>query len=116
MSEPSVARLLFAFLGAPVLWAIHLGASYFLVTLDCATAWDGAAWAVAAATALCAAASIGAGRTAWRLRRPTPAAESDPDERGWIGFLGVAGVGGSVLFTAVIVLEGMAPYMVGMCG
>jgi hypothetical protein len=121
-----IGRLLFAFVGAPVIWALHLAASYFVVTLDCISAWNGAGWALAAITVIMAAGSATAGWTAWRMRRdlgPDPAAgraadgitDGASDERHWLRFLLTAGLAGSVLFTVVIIAEGVAPAFVSLC-
>lgn len=107
--------LLFAFLGAPVLWALHLSLGYFLVTLDCITPWNGAHWALAAATALAAAGALAAGWTARRLWRRLGPARPEPDERAWRRFLLVAGMTASLLFTLVIITQGVAPYFVDLC-
>jgi hypothetical protein len=56
--EPRVTPLqvFISFLAPPLLWALHLMVSYFLVALDCTTAWNGAGIAIAIETALFAAA------------------------------------------------------------
>ena len=114
-SGTSLPRLLFALLGAPILWALHLAASYFVLTLDCISAWNGAPWALAALTALFAAGSAAGGWTGWREWRRLESEEADPEERHWTRFLLVTGMGGSVLFTVVIVAEGVAPAFVDLC-
>lgn len=111
----STPKLLVAVLGAPVLWATHLGVIYLLVTLDCITAWSGGGWAVAAATAIFAAASGAAGWTAWRLYRRLGGEDPAGDALEWVRFLLVLGIGGGVLFTAVIVLEGLSPLFTDLC-
>lgn len=111
----AVSRLLFASVGPPVLWALHLVTAYFLVTIECISSWDGAEWAVFAVTALLGAASVTAGLVArglWRRLGPHP---SQPDERDWTRVLLMVGMAGSVLFTAVIVLQGVAPLFVATC-
>ena len=110
----SIPRLLFALLGAPILWALHLLVCYFLVTLDCITPWDGAVQAVILATAAGAAGSLAAGRVALGIRRGAGAGERG-DARHWLDFLALVGIGGSVLFTAVIVLTGVAPLLTRLC-
>lgn len=118
--------LFFAVLGPPVLWALHLSLCYVLVTLDCISAWDGSTPAVAIATALFAAAALAAGWTAlrlWSRRGPSPQGDDDSprdpdptDPRGWFPFLLLLAIAGSVLFTAVILLTGAAPFFVPTCG
>jgi len=110
----SIPRLLFALLGAPILWALHLLVCYFLVTLDCITPWDGAVGAVIVATAAGAAGSVAAGRVALGIRRGAGSGQAG-DARHWLDFLALLGIGGSVLFTAVIVLTGVAPLLTRLC-
>ncbi len=111
----SIPKLLFAILGAPLLWSLHLGVIYVAVTLDCISAWSGGAWAVYAATALFAAGSAGATALAWRLYRRLGGEDPAEGEREWARFLLVLGIGGGVLFTAVIVLEGLSPLFTDLC-
>lgn len=114
--EVSIPRLLFALLGAPVLWAVHLLVSYFLVTLDCITAWNGAVWSVILATVAAAAGSLAAGWVALEIRHRSRSERERPgDARHWLEFLALIGIGGSVLFTVVILLTGVAPLMTPLC-
>ena len=108
-------RLLFAVLGAPVLWSIHLGVCYFLLTLDCISGWNGAGWGMAVATVLAAAGSLAAGFSGWRIWRMFRSAHIPADEREWAPFLVLVGMAASGLFTLVIVAEGVAPYFVQTC-
>ncbi len=117
-AEIGSAALLASFLGAPVAWALHLAVSYFLVTLDCATDWDGARTGVLLATAACAAAALGAGAIGWRgwkrvRGRMMPGELLDPMRIR--GFLTLSGVLMAVLFTGAIVLAGMSPLLLPMC-
>jgi hypothetical protein len=109
----SIPKLLFAFIGAPSIWALHLGAIYFLQTLDCITRWDGGRWSIILATLALGAASAASGWTAWRMRRGLGGAGPDAE---WARFLLVLGIGAGVLFTAVIVLEGLSPLLAPLCG
>lgn len=111
----SVPRLLYAVLGPPVIWGLHLAVCYFLVTLDCITAWDGGGWSVGLATALAAAGAAGAGWVAWRTWRGLGGGPLGPDEREWSRFLMVLGMAASVLFTLVILATGVAPLFVDLC-
>lgn len=113
--DVSIPTLLFAVLGPPVLWAAHLTLAYFLLTLDCISPWSGGRWAITVSTVLFAAASAAAGVLAWRTRRRLHARGLPTSERGGITFLMALGIGGSMLFTAVIVLEGAAPYFTDLC-
>ncbi len=112
---PPIPRLLFAFLGAPALWAVHLSLSYFLVTLDCITAWDGAVWAVIAATVACGAGSVTAGWTGWRAWSRLDRDGAGTDARDWSRFVLLAGMAASALFTLVIVAQGVAPLFLSTC-
>ena len=114
-SEISIPKLLYAFLGAPVLWALHLNVSYFLLTLDCISTWSGGRWAIVISTILFAAASAAAGWLAWRLRRRLGGKGLPGSERDWATFLLVLGIGSSVIFTAAIVLEGVSPLLADLC-
>jgi hypothetical protein len=116
---PGIPKLLFAFLGAPVLWAVHLSLSYFLVTLHCVSAWNGGVWAVSGATLAFAAGSATAGWTAWttlrRLGRSDPDPDALPDPLEWTRFLLLAGVAASALFTLVIIVQGVVPLFLSTC-
>lgn len=115
---PSISRLLFAFLGAPVIWTLHLGAVYFLLTLDCISAWSGAGWAIAAVTLVCGAGSAASGWIALTEHRRLPPDEPADPAGGaqWTRFLLLLGMGGAALFTLVIILEGASPLFVSFCG
>jgi hypothetical protein len=111
----SIPKLLFAVLGAPLLWALHLSAVYFLVTLDCISAWDGGIWSVLVVTVLLGAGSVWAGWTAWSIFRRLGGEDPSAGEWEWARFLLVLGIGASVIFTAVIVLEGVSPLLAELC-
>lgn len=113
-----VAGLVTAFLGAPIVWLLHLSLVYFLVTIECETRWDHAGLAIAVATVACAAASLGCGALAWRYRRRLvhDAGRDGPrQQRPAAPFLLVIGLAASALFTAVIVLEGLSPVWGALC-
>lgn len=127
--RPRLPRLLFAALGAAVLWSIHLGVVYLLVTIDCISPWNGGTAAVLVATALFAAGAAASGWLAAALLRELRAT-ADPAETGpsegdriranpdgleWMRFLLLVGVAAGVLFTAVIILEGLSPLLVSTC-
>ena len=117
-AEIGTMALFAGFLGAPIIWAVHLAVSYFLVTLDCSTDWDGARAGVVLATAVCAAAALGAGLLGWRgwkrvRGQVTPGELLDPMRIR--GFLTLSGVLMAVLFTGAIVLAGMSPLLLPMC-
>jgi hypothetical protein len=100
--------MLTSFLGAPVVWALHLGLSYFLVALGCTTGWSGARPAILIATGLCAAAAAAAGWLGWRGRQR--------DATGIREFLGVGGAALAGLFTLAIVVAGVSPLFLPLCG
>ena len=115
----SPVQVFVSFLAPPVFWALHLMVSYFLVALDCTTAWNGGGIAVGVATALFAAATIGAGLVAWRAWRRIrgtmmPGELLDPVRIR--GFLVFSGVLLAPPFTLMIVLAGVTPLFAPMCG
>src|SRR5688572_30241408 len=110
--------LLVAFLGAPIVWALHLAVSYLLVALDCGSQWDGARAAVLVATAVCAVAAAGAGAFGWRQWKRAPGQRGgsmlDPvDVR---EFLLLSGATLAALFAGAIVFAGIAPLFLPLCG
>lgn len=111
----SISRLLLVVLGPPLLWSLHLLASYFFLTLDCISAWDGGAWAIGAVTLAFALASAGAGWLGWRMRRRLAREDLPAEHAHWIRFLLVLGIGGAVIFTAVILLEAAPPLFTDLC-
>lgn len=111
----SMPRLLFAVLGAPLLWSLHLGVIYVVLTMDCISGWDGGTWAVLLATAAFAAASAAAGWVAWSMYRELDGEDAVGGEREWARFLLVLGIGAAVIFTVAIVLEGLSPLFVARC-
>jgi hypothetical protein len=112
-------RLLITFLAAPTIWVIHLMLSYLLVALHCESDWSGGRVAVVLTTLICAAAALGAGAFAWyewkRVREPVASGQPlDPGRTP--GFLTLSGALLSILFAAAIVLAGMSPLFLPMCG
>ncbi|HET7322181.1 MAG TPA: hypothetical protein VFI96_06775 [Longimicrobiaceae bacterium] len=108
-----LARLFFGALGAPAAWALHFNLVYFLDALFCTTGRTGITLAVAIATLTLGAVAVVAGIVAyrgWRDRRgiETPSA-------GTVRLLLAMGAIGAVLFTALIVAEGLAPFFVPAC-
>lgn len=112
----SVPRLLFAFLGAPTLWGLHLSLVYFLDTLECVTTWEGSDWAILLATAVCAAGALAAGWVAWQVRDTARDADEQEEAGGVFRFMGLVGAAGAVLFAAVVILEGTVPLFLPSCG
>lgn len=109
--------MLAALLGAPLVWVVHLAASYLFVALHCGTGWTGARLATALVTILCAVAGGGAGVYAWRQwRRTQSEGGSDPlDPVDPTAFLLLSGVLLAVLFTGAIVITGLSPLFLPMC-
>jgi hypothetical protein len=116
--EIGTLPLLVALLGAPVAWGIHLSASYFLVVLDCGSKWDGAEAAILLTTLLCAVAAGAAGVFAWGKWRRAGGRQDLP----WFEaahvreFLLLSGAVLAVLFAGAIVVAGIAPLFVPLCG
>jgi hypothetical protein len=118
-SEIGTVALAVGFLGGPVAWALHLAVSYLLVTLDCNTGWDGGRTSIILATIVCAAAALAAGAVAWRgwkriEGRIEPGELLDPIRMR--GFLTLSGVLMAALFAGAIILAGMSPLLLPMCG
>lgn len=117
--EVGQGALLVSFLGGPVAWAFHLAVSYFLVTLDCSTGWNGGRTGVIIATVACAAAALAAGAFGWRgwkRVRGRIATGELLDPMRMPGFLTLSGVLMGVLFAGIIILAGMSPLLLPMCG
>ena len=119
--EPRVSPLqvFISFLAPPLLWALHLMVSYFLVALDCTTAWNGGGVAIGIATFLFAAATLGSGLMAWRAWKRIrdgmlPGELLDPIRNR--GFLIFSGVLMAPPFALIIILAGTSPLFAPMCG
>lgn len=117
-NEIGTVALAFGFLGPPVIWALHLAVSYFVVALSCNTGWKGAATAIALVTVAGAAAALGAGAFAWRgwkrvRGRMVPGELLDPMRIR--GFLTLSGTLMAVLFAGAIILAGLSPLFLPMC-
>ncbi|HEV8456383.1 MAG TPA: hypothetical protein VGQ24_15935 [Gemmatimonadales bacterium] len=118
LTEIGTVWLLVAFLGGPLVWAVHLVLSYFLVALSCGTGWEGARSGIVIATIVCAVAALGVGafgmRLGERLRaQGTSGDELDPPSTR--GFLALNGAILAVLFAGAIVLAGISPLFLPMC-
>jgi hypothetical protein len=107
-------------LGAPLAWALHLGASYLLVGLACANGWTGVRPALAAVTVAFAAAAAWTGVLAWREWRRVAgrgrweALVSEPG--GHTPFLMLVGVLQAMVFAPLILIEAAPPLMLPPCG
>lgn len=117
--EAGVGVILFAFLGPALAWTLHFLVIYFLVALHCTTGRRDATGAVLAATVLFAAVSAAAGVVglrAWKRERGEQGwMEAVTGGAKWSSFLLVMGILSSVLFTLLIVLEGLPPLFVPTC-
>lgn len=113
-------RLGFAFLGSPVLWSVHFGLIYLIDTLSCTEGWTGAGTAILIITAPFAALSAYSGLVAWRGWQQRGDTGPDPenmfvDVRGRERVLLAVGLMNAVLFTLLIVFEGVTPALVPSC-
>jgi hypothetical protein len=101
-----------ALLGSGIAWAVHLLASYAVVSVGCATGWWGTRPLLGAVTVACIALAAATGVLAHRGRkRPAAAASSATSVR----FTLTVGLGLATLFTALIVLAGIVPFVVPLC-
>jgi hypothetical protein len=96
-----------ALLGGGGAWAIHLLASYAVVSVGCATGWAGTRPVLGVLTLACAALAIAAGMLTQRGRGAAVASAR---------FTLDVGAGLAALFTALIVLAGIVPFIVPLCG
>lgn len=114
-----VARLAFAVLGSPILWAIHFNLVYFLNTLFCSGGWGSGDVVVMLTAVPFGAASAASGIVAYRKWRELRAGRSLRtglvEHGGRSSVLLVMGIAASVLFTLLIVLESFAPIYVPSC-
>ena len=117
--EAGVGVILFAFLGPATAWTLHFLVCYFLVALYCTTGRGGATGVILGATAVFAVMSVAAGVVGYRAwdreRGDQGWAEAVTGGAKWSSFLLVMGMLSSVLFTLLIVLEGLPPLFVPAC-
>ena len=121
---PSLPVLLFALLGAPVTWMLHLFFVYAAVAIDCATPWRGARVVVTLITVVAIGLSLGSG---WLARRVWVRARAidRPMDDAWdarmgertarVSFLMVAGLAMSLLFALAIVFAAVPLLFVATC-
>jgi hypothetical protein len=98
---------LVALLGSGGAWAVHLLASYAVVSVGCVTGWEGTRPALGVLTLACAALAIATGVLTLRRRRAAVTSAR---------FTLDVGAGLAALFTALIVLAGIVPLIVPVCG
>jgi hypothetical protein len=105
------------FLGAPIVWVLHLALSYFLVVVGCSAGWAGAQTAVAVVTVVCAIAAVGVGMFAWKQAKSVPVKPDTPlfETNQTREFLALSGALLAVLFTGAIILAGMSPFFLPLC-
>lgn len=108
-------QLATAALGAPVIWALHLPAVYFLVAVGCATRWGGTDAAILVVTAVLAAASAASGWLALHWWRRLGGDGAEPGVPEVHRFLIVVGLAAAPLFTGAVVLQGLSPLFVPTC-
>jgi hypothetical protein len=117
--EVPLGRLLFASLGAPVSWGLHLLLSYFLNALFCTTGRAGGDLAIYAVTAVFAGTALLAGWFAlreWRgLGLSLTVSDAIQQPPGRVTIFLLIGIAGSVLFTLFILLAGAAPAFLPAC-
>jgi hypothetical protein len=117
--ELGLPTILFGFLGAPIAWSLRLLGAYFLVALFCTEGWAGASGAILALTGVLGAVSAAAGVVAFRKWKELRGGEdwvsglTLPVER--VSFLLVMGFMNSLLFTLLILLEGLPVLFVPVC-
>jgi len=117
---PRAGRLLlvFAIVGGPAAWVLHLLAGYGVEEAACSPAAAGTGfrhddiWLIAVLTAALAAVAVAAAGAGWVAFRGSGTGD---DARGHRRFLGLAGLIGSGLFALIIVLVGYALTALGGC-
>ena len=128
-ASPSRFRMIVAVVGSPIAWTLHLMGSYILVTVWCSLGWGGLSLAIGVVTVACAALAIWSGAVALGLRREGQAMlerdrepgtasgwEARMGERGArISFLAVMSIGSALLFTFLILLQGLPPLFTPPC-
>lgn len=122
-------RMAFALLGSPIAWVVHFLGSYFIVALWCAATWPGLRLAIVLFTVASVAVSGATGVVAFRLWRRGQAALLEDAEPGapepWdarmgergarMSFLAVVALFMAVVFTLLIVLEGLPALLTQAC-
>lgn len=119
--ELGFAAVFYSVLGAPIAWTLHLFISYVLVTIGCNQGWRGTEPALLAVTMVLAAAAFGSGVIAYQRwshlgGRPHDWREALADPGGHGGLLWLVGILLAALFGVVILLAGIAPLFVPLCG
>lgn len=129
MTGDPIGRLLLALLGSPVAWTVHLLLGYVLVAVSCSVPGIRADLGIAVLTAVCAGMAVASGVLAVRLWRESqrqllvdrePGGPEPWDarmgERGARSvFLAVVALFMAVLFTYLILLQGLPPLFASSC-
>jgi hypothetical protein len=124
-----IGRLLLALLGSPVAWTVHLLLGYVLVAVSCSVPGIRADFGIALLTALCAGMAVASGILAvrlWRESRRQLRVNREPGgpepwdarmgERGARSvFLAGVALFMAVLFTYLILLQGLPPLFTSPC-
>jgi len=115
--EPPASRgaLWFAFLGGPIAWSAHLLASYPLVSIACQLGSTTLLHAITAVTAAIAAAAALTGWLAYRRVRTGGPTAGPADRFARARFMAISGLALGILFTFVILVEGMPPMLHDPC-
>lgn len=113
--EPPWWLLTWAVIGAPVAWAVHLGARYPLVPLACGQESELILHAVTAASA---SGILLAGAASWRLfekARGSSSVEAESIRCQRLRYLAAFGMGMSLLFLLVVGSELLPTFFVDPC-
>ena len=101
-----------ALLGGGVAWAVHLLASYAVVSVGCATGWWATRPLLVTVTIACIILAVATGILA-RRGGQSPVAAAASTKPAHFAFAVGAGLAG--LFTVLIVLGGLVPFIVPLC-
>lgn len=108
-----------ALVGGPLAWTLHLGLCYLVVALACTTSWTGGPLVIAILTVVLGAACAATGWFAlrnWRRVQHTSSWEHAVDEAGGHeGLMFLVGMMLAALFTLLILMSGISPFLVPMC-
>jgi hypothetical protein len=107
---PTTTQAALALLGSGVAWAVHLLGSYAVVSVGCATGWWGTRPLLVAMTVACIVVAAASAIGAQRGREWSPAVTSKAAHFAFTVGAGLAG-----LFTALIALAGVVPFIVPLC-
>jgi len=112
-TDVSERALWFGVLAGPLAWLLHLGLSYPLVPLSCATEWGAVFHLISLVTALAAVAAATVAWQSWQqLRAEGP---EGTVQYGRQGFMALAGLLKSILFLAVILAQWLPVLFISPC-